>query len=509
MAEQQDNAKLSGLYMDEPRLNFPLPREIRDQIYGYLLEGKYCRVQRRSKEYSGDGLVAYKFHTNLLAVNHAVRSEAEELLYDRNIFIVITVQWPEPQKPMGGLIWVPIVSKTHVKSMSRHTARIHMCAGSDALAASHIETGIKPPMRAFILLADDLESFCLTAATEVSSLNGPVVKVARASNPATEPTIELGGFNVKPARFQCELRDTEYRLMDRSTQHRILASFASIIGGNQRVSFKGRICDEEQIAHLMLIMSPALMCTSACLYATMLFHVQAKLLANAALEPDELGFALELYAIIIDRFSDIFGSETMHNYVQAAAPQTTAMMYTTCLEVALSIAIVKLKLNGFESCAEVYYEAASMIKTMESPVSQSWRIPAGAEAYLHIAELWCAIYGHASLKFPEKTVRQAIDELTAHDHGPHQAYDRELLMRYHNQKAIITEEILPSHQCSLSQLPFLGVPSDDDIDQLTQQGGFSGWQDIELLRSLNDTDRALINQGQKEHGLRITDFSQI
>ena len=62
-----------------PRENFPLPRELRDLIYSYLLDSVHTRQVRLKDtksvtDRSGNG---YQFHTNILAVNHAIHEEGQ------------------------------------------------------------------------------------------------------------------------------------------------------------------------------------------------------------------------------------------------------------------------------------------------------------------------------------------------------------------------------------------------------------------------------------------------
>ena len=71
----------------EKRPNFPLPRELRDQIYQYLLHSDYTRVERKWKDPNATGETNdlferkdYRFHTNILAVNHAIHDEAQDYL---------------------------------------------------------------------------------------------------------------------------------------------------------------------------------------------------------------------------------------------------------------------------------------------------------------------------------------------------------------------------------------------------------------------------------------------
>ena len=53
MAEQQITTALSNMSVNNPKPGltiFSLPRELRDKIYGYLLDSKYTRVKRSSTQ---------------------------------------------------------------------------------------------------------------------------------------------------------------------------------------------------------------------------------------------------------------------------------------------------------------------------------------------------------------------------------------------------------------------------------------------------------------------------
>ena len=77
------------------RVNFPLPRELRDQIYGYLLHHDYTEHSTYPETGSQDaGLPSsYKFHTSILAVNTQIGEEAEEVLRS-NDFVQVTTTCP-------------------------------------------------------------------------------------------------------------------------------------------------------------------------------------------------------------------------------------------------------------------------------------------------------------------------------------------------------------------------------------------------------------------------------
>lgn len=142
MAEEQVTAALSAASSSgSPLTIFPLPRELRDKIYGYLLDGDYTLIKRTFKEedrksaarLNHTGPRAYHFHTNIMAVNRTIHEETEELLYKRNAFIVTSFQWPSLNTLRGGMFSVPVVSSKFVNRMQLHSTRIHISPGTNFL----------------------------------------------------------------------------------------------------------------------------------------------------------------------------------------------------------------------------------------------------------------------------------------------------------------------------------------------------------------------------------------
>lgn len=99
MTAKQMTTALSNVSVSGPPAklpNFPLPRELRDKIYGYLLDSDYTRLRRTVNqnqektqfERVAREEMAYHFHTNILAVNRAIHEEAES--YSTS---VISLSW--------------------------------------------------------------------------------------------------------------------------------------------------------------------------------------------------------------------------------------------------------------------------------------------------------------------------------------------------------------------------------------------------------------------------------
>lgn len=210
MSDKRITAALSAMSVSEEpprRPNSPLPRELRDKIYGYLLDGDYTRLERpatrsnTAEEFQGYVKTdnAYHFHTNVLAVNRTIHKETEELLYKRNIFVVVSYQWPDMLYPTEGSFWLFTVSKKHTARMTRHSLRIHASPGANVLAQSASATNRSAPFESCIILARDLEAFCFPMLVAASNTSGPSITIA--TSPAGNAQFKTGVFNDRKGKI--------------------------------------------------------------------------------------------------------------------------------------------------------------------------------------------------------------------------------------------------------------------------------------------------------------------
>jgi hypothetical protein len=499
------------------------------RIYGYLLDNKYTRSPRSIDHHGSNieqfhsGTIAYKFHTNVLAVNRAIRSEAEELMYKRNVFVVVSYQWHESVNSSfkGGLAWVPMVSKNLVSRMRRHSARIHISQSSGALAAYAQNTGPTVPLNAYIILADDIETMCTSVHYSVANAEGPYLQLTQDPSPAKELFVQEQDITAKPTQFKCELRDTEYRLMDSPTQHRILAPFASVIGPSQRVTFTGRICDQTEIAHLRRIMGPSTSCHLARWASLIENFSRAKRLAEDALKTDDLAYVLCLYKWITDAIVSLVFQPDLRRWVIYYCPRTVVDMCKMCLKIMLNIACGTVKMGDFDGCAralEYFTQVGQLLFEFCEDIGES--IDDATEdinAYCFSIQMWVLIHGTRKPGQPPitRTVKetvQRLENLVAVTSGPqleHLKHDWEVLERFRNQNVIICKESWPLDQCSATQMPLPFTSSLELTGSFAQRDFFEGWQDVDFLHSLDQKDKTNINRLQRARGLPITDFDQI
>ncbi|KAI7363264.1 hypothetical protein KC354_g6635 [Hortaea werneckii] len=149
-----------------PRTTFlVLPRELRNQIYGYLLSHEYTKMPpyhtrpaagrgRQSEANKRDLSAAhtYRFHVNILAVNKQINREAAEELLLRNTFVVVSWEWDG----LGDLLNkfdIPIITDNQkaVAKFKMHALRLH-------LKHPHMRGSIQ----SLLMLHSDLGVFCRT-----------------------------------------------------------------------------------------------------------------------------------------------------------------------------------------------------------------------------------------------------------------------------------------------------------------------------------------------------------
>ena len=490
----------------------------RSSIYSYLLDGQHVRIKRMwsRKEYEDNfdddrcGPRAYKFHTNILGVNRAINQEAEELLYKRNTFIVLSYEYFGLGNENGGLFWLPIVSNRHAPRMKLHSVRIHVTPRT---------VGYRDPflsgngsMHSAIFLARDLEVFCLIMTTAAYSLRQPNLAVTlhrdTANVPAIIPPAESHTSRLAAPQFKCELRDTKYRRIDAATQRQILAPMARILAPSQRVSFKGIVCDFEKVESLKQTMSPTLTCFPAFKWGFFEALSTAKDVADAAVPHDAIQFVMNLYHTVARTIGELTFTHTENQYQRQSflitCPEAVEACDMLALEALVNVACCAVKARDTKELDEAS-DAIFMSKQRRKREGRDMGcIPSELKALCDNVMLWKILYCGKQPEMP--TVRQMVNYLALPGRGNHQAHDSEVLLRQPDQEAVLTSEHLPLYQCSAFRLP---LPSTNYHKALLKQERFKGWLDMDLLRSLDQGMKKHINDLQKQYGIKVTAFDEL
>jgi hypothetical protein len=456
---------------------------------------------------------AYRFETSILGVNHAIHDEAEELLYKRNIFIVLSYEYFGLGNEIGGLVWLPIVSNKHAPRMKMHAVRFHVSPGTSGYQ-DPILSG-NSSMQSAIFLARDLEVFCLIMATAGSTCihDGLAVMLSRygAGIRTIGPAVGFITSDLKPSQFMSELRNTKHRQIDAATQRQLLAPMARILCSSQRVTFKGIVCDFPQVERLKQIMSPSLSCDPALKWAFFEALSMAKDVADAAVPYDDIKFVMNLFhkisltlLVCTYTLNDGPAQVAERRRFLSACPEVAEACDILLLEACVNVAFCAMKARDIT----VLLEASNDInKSIQRRAAEggSWDVPPELELHFYSIMLWKCLYCDVQSAMP--TVRAVAYHLKNYESGPHQTHDSEILSRHPDQGALVTREHLPFEQCSAVQLPLPSLSCHKAL--MVLQDRFKGWLDMDIIRSLDEGMKKNINSQQKCFRIKVTDFDEL
>ncbi|KAM0712048.1 hypothetical protein Q7P37_011142 [Cladosporium fusiforme] len=472
MADREITAAMSAVSMSDaprlPRPNFPLPRELRDQIYGYLLDNQYTRLERTfhsaaDKAPSERGCKTYHFHTNILAVNREIHDEAEKLLYERNIFVVVSCQFPALVPAVRSTVYFPVVTETHASRMRHHSLRVHLKAHGPA--ANTVLEGDKPPrtqventINSAVLLHDHLQVFCNLAGLTLSN-NPPqslVINIAEKSYIGRLPSVD-----VKAPRLSCELRSTRYREMTPEVQTFLLAPLAGAISHNLVSSFTGTVCNPQEIIELQKLLGPTLVTFDAHCWAQQ--EISAILLdvAHDAVQHGELDLAERLYSEIVSSFSDMIRDFSAHEFTAEYRRKVLVSMMIPYMKSLICVTWLRLKMGKRDALKESAYRLVRFLGGDPSEQKEvSDLLPPEITAHAaHVVFLALLHLPPLDSKPLRMSVAGAVNYLASSgDDYPHIVHDRTILANFAEQRAALTQAHLPFKDCSISVLNPPGFP---------------------------------------------------
>lgn len=415
MADPDITTAMSALAVSEapqppsPRPNFPLPRELRDQIYGYLLDNQYTRVERMynpdSKQaYTEYGLTAYHFHTNILGVNHAIHDEAEKLLYERNVFVVASYTCPKFSSLIRSLKFVPIVSTKHVARMKHHSLRIHFRVNNISE-----DQGIG----SVLFVVNQMESFCKMLEGRLTT--NPSSSVAIGTMPDTSKhSIRLYyTSNSKSFRLMCELRNTNHRAVTRDLQSSLLSPLASVICDALAVSFRGDIFNFEEIFELKKTMVPSLFSVDARNWARQVSTTALQKIARDALQHHELGLAEYLYGVTFDILAVILRDYACGYPSDLLKSRDFMAMLLKDTQVAISLGWLQIKSHSRQYLKAIAAKIELYVSGVLLGLKQAFdtlplEVRAYASHFLVLLDLYVCRRGDET---SQKTLGEVVDQL--------------------------------------------------------------------------------------------------
>lgn len=281
------------------RVNFPLPRELRDQIYGYLLHHEYTEHSKYPESDTQDaGLPSfYKFHTSILAVNTQIGEEATEVLRS-NDFVQVTMNWDVDQELKA--IEVPFVC-----DLARRKARF-----------DHLRIDYKLHVKSLNILRSQRRKFVVVRFGLIKLFR--VLQLGLLGCPSVVPVVLYGTgskdnrrLHVKKAldnyseyNSSINVHDNVVKPLSTATKTRLLEPFHNLIIGGQSVEIN-KILPKHVLATFKLFVAPPVMNSLPMMWRLFELAQGMKAVADQHVLDGCFTKALRLYQHILFAHSDV------------------------------------------------------------------------------------------------------------------------------------------------------------------------------------------------------------
>jgi len=260
---------------------------LRHRIYGYLLDGKRTKIQRVSPS-----RISYKFHTNILGVNHRIHDEAQEYLYKHNEFILVS---NDPTRHSSTLMppWIPLVAELGTRSMRYHCLEI-------TLLLCHGVMYPKPSVRVRLLLAQDVEKYCLAINLHLSRsmycLKPQTPMLSLHQNRSLFDCYSDGaGGHLRPHYLCLDFGNNRFHNTTAEFQSALISRFRSMYSSSLHVEIRGHVIQTSELTTFRMAAKPGLMCTSSRAWRAFWDLDSLKELADSLTHDNELELACIVY----------------------------------------------------------------------------------------------------------------------------------------------------------------------------------------------------------------------
>ena len=469
-----------------PRANFPLPRELRDHIYSYLLEAKHTRTKRAN---IGDR--AYQFHTNILGVNRQIHDEAEEYLYKQNVFVVISHQFSDVniRALPSCAFWVAQLKEPGFvhRSLELYISEVpYVDSQQSEIARSH-----------WLVLSQDLDFYRQIAVIPlVSSLEQAPKLVLEKSDLVSDKFLDEEGRQLSTHYMRIEFCSHSYSNATCGLQRSLLASLRSLGCPGLLVSICGDVLDSSSVRDQENSIGSSLICDSAVVWHTIGALDGFKAAADTSAHAGELSIAAFMYESV---------TKAMINYRKISASQMPA------------VRPVLLKLLADTELAKAYLylraqDAVMFVRPMSSLLEMSGFFKGYAHqedillspGIFHLTLLAVVVSPSASLRppFPTISIARCVACLSA-THTELGSYDIAILKQCADQSKNFAPEDLPAASCSFFAMEWdMRCPS----KRVEKPDHIIGFLDVLQLRRIDKQKREHINKLQAELGWNITRF---
>lgn len=467
------------------RNNFPLPRELRDEIYKYLLDGKYARV-RRAQRYDR----AYRFHTNILAVNREIHNESEEYLHEKNAFVVVHCTYLGHLTP-----WLPFVALGPTKT-KYNSLEISYVQGQSSDQP-------KLEVTSCLLLESDLDIYCaytVTFAAFQSAHFSPIV-CAKGIMMSTAGAAS-GHRNFVADSLRLTLGNNPFCKEPAEHQRALVARFRNISGFHIRVEINGYLGKDDELKNLKCFMSTDIVCSTALVWRVLQSMVDLKGKADALIQLTELDPAMFSYGLISNMSRE---AARLAQSFQLEEEITTAM-FQLSFDAALSLAHLQLKMRDLLEFVLTVKDITSLFGARCQHISRTLHYHVyhmnllAVVAALEIRRPPSELMYLGAIGTCVKNLRPEPDDYKLHDMS--------ILTSCPDQSKLFAKEDLPIDTCSYSILPYRPVNMYELLPPVKCPDFIVGLIDLKMLRETNQETRERVHRVQLKRGWHITSFER-
>lgn len=281
------------------RVNFPLPRELRDKIYGYLLHHEYTKHSTYPESGTRTARLpsCYKFHTNILAVNTQIGEEAKEVLRS-NDFAQVTINW-ELEEDLEAFE-VPIVC-----NLARRTAHFDHLRIDYKLHVKSLNI-VKAQERKFVVVRFGLIKLLrfLQAGLFGCPSVVPVVLYGTGFKDNGRLHIKKVQDNYSEYNSSITVHDNVVKPLSAASKTRLLEPFHNLIIGGQSVEIN-KILPQHELASFKLFVAPPAMNSLPMMWRLFELGRDLKAVADQHVLNGRFTKALRLYQHILFADSDV------------------------------------------------------------------------------------------------------------------------------------------------------------------------------------------------------------
>lgn len=463
-----------------PQANFPLPRELRDQIYGYLLDGKHTRVTRVNRNDK-----AYKFHTNIMAVNRQIHREAERYLYKNNIFVVFRSDiLPLPR------FEVPVVAfgRRNMKHLSLDVT-FFQNYDPHSPPENHQITHL-------LLLAKDLGIYCHWMG--LCNISSPS---ARRITLGTDGSIydrynDEEGNPLNPAYLRLVFGGRLSRKVSPELHNALLSYSRNWYGFNTRVRIVGYAGNTSELHRLRENMNSSLICRHALLWNFFRGFEDIKIAIDESAELSEFRHATCAYGIIFDL------SRFFMRWLEPRHPSSEIL--SAFRQLAFDVALTKARLELKNANSPAFVKTVTNMSFL--PEMRHQQPPSAFLPHVAHVQMLAAVASKGFLRLPSLSIDQVIASLQQPGSDIYQLRDAAILKSCPDLSKVFAWDDWPNASCSFHDLSFKPV----DLRKLDRNtmvpNHIVGLLDLKMLRETDQHTREEINRLQAERGWKITPF---